>query len=68
MNHPGDNAPRILVADQLAEDGLAKLRQAGTVEVATGLSEGELVSRIGGFSALVVRSETKVTRPVIEAA
>ena len=38
MTHPGDNAPRILVADQLAEAGMAQLRQAGVVEVATGLS------------------------------
>lgn len=68
MTHPGDNAPTILVADQLAEAGMAQLRQAGVVEVATGLSEAELVARIPGVTALVVRSETKVTRPVIEAA
>ncbi len=68
MNHPGDSAPRILVADPVAEDGLAMLRRGGAVEVVTGLSETELAQRIQGVSALVVRSETKVTRRVIESA
>ena len=59
--------PRILVADPLAEDGLDRLREVGDVEVKTKLPEAELVELIRPFDALVVRSETKVTRPVIEA-
>jgi D-3-phosphoglycerate dehydrogenase len=59
---------RILVSDPLAEDGLARLKRAGEVEVKTRLSEAELVAAIPGFDALVVRSETKVTEPVIAAA
>ena len=58
---------RILVADPLAEDGLTRLRREGEVVVAAKLSETELVQRIGDFDALVVRSETKVTAPVLEA-
>jgi D-3-phosphoglycerate dehydrogenase len=58
---------RILVSDPLAEDGLARLKRAGEVEVKTRLSEAELVAAIPGFDALVVRSETKVTEPVIAA-
>ena len=58
---------RILVTDPLAEDGLARLRRAGEVEVRTRLAEAELVAAIPGFDALVVRSETKVTEPVIQA-
>jgi len=58
---------RILVADPLAEDGLARLRREGEVVVASKLAEKELVERIGDFDALVVRSETKVTAPVLEA-
>lgn len=59
--------PRILVADPLAEDGIGRLRQIGEVEVRTKLPEPELVAAIGAFDALVVRSETKVTAPVLEA-
>src|SRR5437588_11836809 len=58
---------RILVADPLAEDGLARLRREGEVVVAGKLSENDLVQKIRDFDALVVRSETKVTAPVHEA-
>jgi D-3-phosphoglycerate dehydrogenase len=58
---------RILVADPLADDGLERLRRDGEVTVALKLSEAELVQRIGEYDALVVRSETKVTAPVLEA-
>ncbi|GAC1655856.1 MAG: phosphoglycerate dehydrogenase [Candidatus Dormibacteraceae bacterium] len=59
--------PRILVADQLAEDGLARLREIAEVEVRTGLDEAALVAAIGDFDALVVRSQTRVTEAVLEA-
>jgi D-3-phosphoglycerate dehydrogenase len=58
---------RILVADPLAEDGLERLRRAGEVEVHTKLAEPELIAVIPPFDALVVRSETQVTEPVIAA-
>jgi D-3-phosphoglycerate dehydrogenase len=59
--------PRILVADPLAEDGLERLRRAGEVTVVSKLPEAELIKRIPDFDALVVRSETRVTAPIIEA-
>ncbi|HEX2680979.1 MAG TPA: phosphoglycerate dehydrogenase, partial [Candidatus Dormibacteraeota bacterium] len=59
---------KILVADPLAEDGLERLRRAGEVTVLTRLTEDELVKRIPEYDALVVRSETRVTAPIIEAA
>ena len=59
--------PKILVADPLAEDGLERLRQAGDVTVVSKLPEAELIQCIPDFDALVVRSETRVTAPVIEA-
>ena len=59
--------PRILVADPLAEDGLERLRRAGDVTVVSKLPEAELIQRIPDFDALVVRSETRVTAPVLEA-
>ncbi len=59
---------RILVADPLADDGVQRLRQAGEVEVRTKQSEDQLVELVPGFDAMVVRSETRVTARVIEAA
>jgi D-3-phosphoglycerate dehydrogenase len=58
---------KILVADPLAEDGLERLRRAGEVTVVSKLPEEELIRRIPDFDALVVRSETRVTAPIIEA-
>jgi len=59
---------RVLIADPLHESALEAFR-AREIEpvVATGLSEAELIERIGEFDALVVRSATKVTRAIIEA-
>jgi len=60
--------PRILVADPIAADGVARLQMAGEVDVITGQSPGELIERVGAYDALVVRSETKVTAEVFAAA
>src|ERR1700674_4945338 len=62
-----DSLPRILVADPLAEDGLERLRRAGEVTVVSKLDEAGLIRRIPDFDALVVRSETRVTAPILEA-
>ncbi|MDP6058665.1 MAG: phosphoglycerate dehydrogenase, partial [Pirellulaceae bacterium] len=59
---------RVLVADKVADEGLEVLRRVGEVDVITGLSESELRDIIGDYEALVVRSDTRVTRPVLEAA
>jgi D-3-phosphoglycerate dehydrogenase / 2-oxoglutarate reductase len=64
----GSGQARILVADPINEDGVARLRTAGHVDVATGLPRDELIARIGEYDALVVRSETKVTAEVFDAA
>ncbi len=62
-------APRVLVCDPIAEDGIAALRRSGAeVDVRTGLSPEELRASVDGYDALVVRSETKVTKAIIEAA
>src|SRR6185436_14223514 len=61
--------PRILISDELDPAALEVFRRAGfEPEVRTGLSEDELCEVIRGADALVVRSATKVTRRVIEAA
>src|SRR5580698_2387159 len=62
--------PRVLVSDTLSDAGLAALRSLPELEIvyAPGLKEGELAASIPGFDALVVRSGSKVTRKVIDAA
>lgn len=60
--------PHILVCDSLAAEGLALLREAGEVEVRTGLPEAEVVALVPDFEAIIVRSATKITAPIIEAA
>lgn len=59
---------KVLVTDSIHEDGVKALKEFADVEVATGLSQGELVKRVGGFDVLVVRSATEVTKDVLEAA
>ena len=60
---------RVLVAEEIADRGLALLRQAGhEVDVQLGLSPAELIGAVGGASALILRSATQVTAEVIEAA
>ncbi len=52
---------RVLVSDPLAESGIEILRRAPgiDVDVKTGLTPEELLSIIGGYDALAVRSEDK---------
>jgi D-3-phosphoglycerate dehydrogenase len=61
--------PKVLVSDPVAAEGVAILRRAGLeVDIRTGLSPAELLSLIGDYDALAVRSETKVTADVLDAA
>jgi D-3-phosphoglycerate dehydrogenase len=59
--------PRVLVSDPVAPEGVDLIRKVAHVDVRTGLAPDELIAAIPGYRALVVRSETKVTRAVIEA-
>ena len=61
---------KILVSDKLSEQGVQVLREASDVEVdvRTGLSEDELCAIIGEYEGLIVRSNTKVTPKVLDAA
>lgn len=58
---------RILVSDPISAKGVALLEQKARVDLITGLSEEELVAIINDYDALVVRSGTRVTAPVIDA-
>jgi len=61
---------KILLADSLDKEAVDKLKSLPQFEVTikTGMYEAELVKTIPGFHAVVVRSATKITRKVIEAA
>src|SRR5215212_6593086 len=62
-------AIKIFVADDVSDNGLAPLRDAAfTVEKRTGLSNDELTKALGGCEGLIVRSETKVTEELLNAA
>jgi D-3-phosphoglycerate dehydrogenase len=58
----------ILVSDHLHPDGVRELQKLGEVKVKTGLPPSELLKEVSDIDVLVVRSATKVTREVIEAA
>lgn len=61
---------KILLADSLDKEATEKLQSLPQFEVTikTGMDEAELIKTIPGFNAVVVRSATKITRKVIEAA
>ncbi len=59
---------RILVSDPIAKEGIAVLEAQADVDVRPGLRPEQLIDVVGGYDALVVRSETKVTAPIVEAA
>src|SRR5216110_256368 len=62
--------PKVLIADAISQRGVDELSRDDSLDVVvrTGLSENELVDLIADFSALIVRSETKVTAKVLAAA
>src|SRR5215208_5269042 len=56
----------ILVADKLADEGLAYLKQSGAAyDAKVGLKEDELAGEVGKYDALIVRSGAKVTAKVL---
>jgi hypothetical protein len=60
--------PKVLVPEKLSPDGLALLRKTLEVDEKKGLSAEELIAIIPEYDALLVRSETKVTAPLLKAA
>jgi D-3-phosphoglycerate dehydrogenase len=58
---------KVLVADPLSEEGIDVIRSHAEVDVKTGLKSEELISTIGDYDALIVRSQTQVTADVIKA-
>lgn len=65
-------AINILISDPLSEDGIYPLRQEKeldlNIDIKTGLQPEELKAIIANYDVLLVRSQTKVTRDIIETA
>ena len=63
-------AKRILVSDPISDIGVEALKQHPDlqVDVNTGLTPEALLEIIGDYDGLIIRSQTKVTRAVLEAA
>ena len=61
---------RVLVSDQFAQEGLELLENAEGIELEykTGMNEAQLADMVPSFDGLIIRSATKVTKKVIEAA
>ncbi|MCK5122094.1 MAG: phosphoglycerate dehydrogenase, partial [Methylococcales bacterium] len=61
---------KILVSDKLADDGINYLNEQSDIQVhiQVGMNEDELCEIIGDYDALLIRSDTKVTKRVLQAA
>ena len=60
---------KVLVCDPIDHSGLSILKKAGmTVDYCPHIEANELISRVKDYEVIIVRSRTKISREVIEAA
>ncbi len=64
-----DHSFRVLLADQIAPEGVRVLEDAAGIQVddRAGIDAGELEAVVGEYDALIVRSRTRVTARILEA-
>ena len=62
-----DKQYRVLVTDQISEEGIEILRHVARVDIKTKLTPEEITAIIGEYEALIVRSQTRVTTDIIQA-
>jgi D-3-phosphoglycerate dehydrogenase len=61
--------PKVLISDKLSPRSAQIFKESGVeADVKTGLSEDELIKIIGDYDGLAIRSATKVTAKVLQAA
>src|SRR5262245_23291229 len=61
--------PKVLISDKLSPQAIDVFKQAKIqADVKTGLKEEELLAIIGDYDGLAIRSATKVTPKLLEAA
>lgn len=58
---------KVLIADPISNEGIDILRSYAEVDIKLGLKPEEIISTIGDYEALVVRSQTQVSAKVIQA-
>jgi phosphoglycerate dehydrogenase-like enzyme len=71
VQNSATNEMRILVADRIAQEGIDLLREElpeAHIDIQPDLGPEQLLARIGHYAALIVRSETQVTAPILAAA
>lgn len=60
---------KVIISDPIAGIGVEMMRQAGIeVDVETSLAPEELERTVGGYDIIIIRSATKVRKPIIEVA
>lgn len=59
---------KILISDTLAENGKSLLQETAEVDDKAGISAEDLLIEIGEYHALIIRSRTKVTKEIFNAA
>ncbi|QGG48542.1 phosphoglycerate dehydrogenase [Heliorestis convoluta] len=61
---------RVLVCDPISQQGIEVFQAAGNIEVDVKLkqTEDEIVNIVADYEGIIVRSETKITKKIIEAA
>jgi D-3-phosphoglycerate dehydrogenase / 2-oxoglutarate reductase len=62
------NGTRVLVAEKIGDSGVQLLRQHFEVDVASGLTAEELVTRIADYEGILIRSATKLDRGMLDRA
>ena len=61
--------PRVLIADKMDPNAAAIFRERGCeVDEITGETPEQLIARIGDYDGLAIRSSTKVTKAILDAA
>ena len=61
--------PRVLISDKMDPNAAAIFRERGCeVDEITGESPEQLIARIGDYDGLAIRSSTKVTKAILDAA
>jgi len=58
---------KVLVTDPISDEGIDILRSHAQVDIKLGLKPDEIISTIGDYEALVVRSQTQVSAEIIAA-
>ncbi|GAH70630.1 unnamed protein product [marine sediment metagenome] len=58
---------KVLIAEPISDEGIDILRSYTQVDVKLGLKPEELISIIGDYEALIVRSQTQVSAKVMDA-